>query len=273
MADNAKRKLSKEEIQQKELEILLRVQKICEEHELKFYLAGGTLLGAVRHQGFIPWDDDIDICMPRPDYEKLLTIFAKENCENNLKAQSSFLGNWLSPFAKILNMTTEVVSQFNEDEKHLWIDIFPIDGLPADISEVEEIYRKVFFYRRLYVLSSARLGEGKSTLHKYAKYILKPAVCLYGRARLSRKIEAIAKEHSYETSDYVGAVTWGLYGVGERMLKSEYEKAVTVTFEGYEFPAMSCWDSYLTGIYGEYMTPPPPEKRQTHDMVVYVREE
>ena len=273
MEENKKRQLSRREIQQKELEILLRVQKICEEHGLKFYLAGGTLLGAIRHKGFIPWDDDIDICMPRPDYEKLLTIFAKENPEKNLKAKSSYLGNWIGPFAKILDMTTEVVSQFSEDEKHLWIDIFPIDGLPENLEKVREIYRKVSFYRHIYLIGNARLGEGKTAFRKYIKYILKPAARMYGLSRPSRKIEAIAMAHPYEMSEYVGAVTGGLYGVGERMLKSEYEKAVTVTFEGHEFPAMSCWDSYLTGIYGDYMTPPPPEKRKTHDMVVYMREE
>ena len=272
MVGSTRRKLSKREIQQRELAILLHVQKICEAHGLKFYLAGGTLLGAIRHKGFIPWDDDIDICMPRPDYEKLLTIFAKENHNQNLKAQSSFLGNWTAPFAKILDMTTEVVSQFNEDEKSLWIDIFPVDGLPGNLEEVRGIYRKVSFFRHLYLVGIARLGEGKTAFRKYIKYILKPAARMYGLSRPSRKIEAIAMVHPYETSEYVGAVTGGLYGVGERMLKSEYEKAVTVTFEGHEFPTMSCWGSYLTGIYGDYMTPPPPEKRRTHDMVVYVKE-
>ena len=263
------RKLTRREIQLRELDILSQVGAFCKEQGLTYYLAGGTLLGAVRHRGFIPWDDDIDICMPRPDYEKFVRTFS---AGGTLQVMSSSLGNWTPPFAKVMDMSTEVRATFDVNEKHLWIDIFPIDGLPADVHEVERIYKKCDFYRRLFGIGGARLGEGKTTFRKYMKYILKPLARAYGIERLARNIEAIARRHPYESSEYVGAVTWGLYGVGERMKKAEYEKSVLVEFEGHRFPAMSCWDSYLTGIYGDYMTPPPPEKQKTHDMVVYVKE-
>ena len=264
-----KRKLDKRELQERELQILICFDQFCKEKHLKYYLAGGTLLGAVRHKGFIPWDDDIDVCMPRPDYEKLVEMFP---VDGNFFIKSRSLKNWAAPFAKLLDLSTEVRSIYNEEEKELWIDIFPVDGLPADIGEVEKIYKDCDFYRRLYCLGTARLGGGKTAFRKAAKFLLKPMIEIYGVDTLGRKIEEIAMRHPYETSDYVGVVTWGLYGAGERMKKSEFEKATTVEFEGHIFPAMSCWDSYLTGIYGDYMTPPPPEKRQTHDMVVYVRE-
>ena len=78
---------------------------------------------------------------------------------------------------------------------------------------------------------------------------------------------------TYEVTKYVGAVTWGLYGADERMLKSEFEKSVELEFEGYKFPAFSCWDSYLRGLYGNYMELPPIEKRKTHNMTVYLKED
>lgn len=268
-----RRKLSAIEIKRYELDILLSFQDSCKKKGLKFYLSGGTLLGAIRHKGFIPWDDDIDVCMPRNDYEKLLRVY--NNDKEKYQLRSVELNNFTAPYAKLVDTNTIVESQYTEDENnsHLWVDIFPVDALPENIKEVEKIYSKCSLYRQIFALADAKLGEGKSSFRRYAKYLLKPLAKLYGKARCVKHIERIAQRYSYENSKYVGAITWGLYGAGERMLKSEFERMVMVEFEGHQFPTFSCWDSYLKGLYGDYMKLPPVEKRQTHDMKVYIKEE
>ena len=255
-----------------ELKILDTFSAFCKKNNLRFYLSGGTLLGAVRHHGFIPWDDDIDVCMPRKDYEKLIHVYKNEDYQYYLRAPE--LRNFTAPFAKLVDTKTWIEAQYSidDDNRHLWIDIFPVDGLPDSLKEVSKVYKKCNFYRRILLLLGARLGEGKTTFHKYIKYILKPVAFLYGKKRCVAKIEQIAKKYPYQNCQYVGAITWGLYGIGERMLKSEFEKQIVVEFEGHKFPAFSCWDSYLKGLYGDYMKIPPVEKRQTHDMKVYIKD-
>ncbi|WP_071142550.1 LicD family protein [Acidaminococcus timonensis] len=264
--------LKEKEIKSRELNILLSFQEFCQKKHLRFYLSGGTLLGAVRHHGFIPWDDDIDVCMPRKDFEKLIDVYPKISQGYQLRAER--LGNFSAPFAKIVDTKTVVETQYSTDNinAQLWIDIFPVDGLPESLQQVRHIYKLCGFYRKLFTLADVKLGEGKTTFHKYAKYILKPLARIYGKKRCTKKINELAQQYPYNTCQYVGAITWGLYGVGERMLKSEFEEQVMVEFEGHKFPTFSCWDSYLHGLYGDYMELPPVEKRQTHDMKVYVKE-
>ena len=272
MGETKTKLLTSEQIKQKELQILLAFQEFCTEENLRFNLCGGTLLGAIRHHGFIPWDDDIDVCMPREDYEKLIDCYPNTSHRYQLRAER--LGNFTAPFDKIVDIDTKVKKQYTVDDinNQLWIDIFPIDGLPDSLKEIHSIYTKCDFYRKIYTLADVRLGEGKNTFHKCAKYLLKPLANFYGKKRCTRNIEKIAEKYPYDNYQYVGAITWGLYGTGERMLKSEFEKKVMVEFEGHKFPTFSCWDSYLRGLYGDYMQLPPVEKRQTHDMKVYVKE-
>ncbi len=266
------KKLDLSEIKKVELRILLEFDKFCKANDLRYYLAGGTLLGAIRHRGFIPWDDDIDVCMPRDDYERLQSIGREIN---GLLLKSNKQGNASIPFSKLVDPKTKIDLQFvdNDYDNNLWIDIFPVDGLPKDFDEVKAIYSKCNFYRRIFLLSDAKLGEGKTFFKKYAKYLLQPFVRIYGKRRCIENIERLAAKYPYAESEYVGIVTWGLYGAGERMLKSEFEQVVEVEFEGHGFPAFSCWDSYLRGLYHDYMQLPPLEKRQTHDMVAYLLEE
>lgn len=265
-------KLDLNSIKNIELQILLSFDAFCKEKRLKYYLAGGTLLGAIRHKGFIPWDDDIDVCMPRKDYLKFVKSFDGHN--EHLEVHSNLKGNFGAPFAKIVDTRTRIDSKYvqNDIDTHLWIDVFPIDGLPKDLAKVKKIYNKCDFYRTLLLLTDAKLGEGTTAFRKYSKYILKPVARIYGKERCIESIERIAARYFYDDSEYVGAITWGLYGAGERMLKSEFEQAVEVEFEGYKFPAFSCWDSYLKGLYGDYMQLPPVNQRKTHDMVAYLLE-
>lgn len=265
----SKKLLHRKEVQQIELNILIAFSNYCKEHNLRFYLAGGTLLGAVRHKGFIPWDDDIDVCMPRSDYEKLLRVF--DNSRGNLILKSNQLSNMSAPFTKVIDITTVIESKYQDSDvdTNLWIDIFPIDGLPENYQELSNMYKKINIYRKILMLAHLRLGAGKNFLRKYGKYIIKGLANLYSKQRCINNIEKLASKYPYDECKYVGAVTWGLYGIGERMLKSEFEQAVEVEFEGYKFPTFSCWDSYLKGLYGDYMQLPPIEKRKTHSMVAY----
>lgn len=265
------KKLSLKEIHQRELKMLVEFDSFCKDNKLNYSLAGGTLLGAVRHKGFIPWDDDIDVCMPRKDFEVFINKY--KDIGNDFEVKSIELKNGLMPFAKLVDKKTFVVNALVEDEtaldKQLWIDIFPIDGLPDNIDEVRMIYRKVSIYRKIMGLSHARIGRGRNYIHMLGKAFLKPIAYLYGMKRAAEKIEKIARSYPYDNYNYVGCISWGLYGIGERMKKSDFERKTQMEFEGKQFQVYSCWHEYLTGLYGDYMVLPPKEKRVTHENVVY----
>ena len=120
------KKLSSEEIKQIELNLLLKLDEICKKYKLRYYLCGGTLLGAVRHKGFIPWDDDIDVLMPREDFEKLLRLEKKQKQDTVEKIVSWKSGNSIYPFIKLINTNTVLKEKYLSEEftTGIWIDIF-----------------------------------------------------------------------------------------------------------------------------------------------------
>lgn len=123
-------RLSLEEVHERELKMMKLFIKLCEQYNLRYYMAGGTLLGAVRHKGFIPWDDDIDLLMPRPDYDKLQEIVRKQPLMPRYSFNSSDLGNLNDPMCKIFDLNTRVDKKYIDDpyDRYLWIDIFRWTG-------------------------------------------------------------------------------------------------------------------------------------------------
>lgn len=269
-----KRELSLDEIKKIELNLLIEFREICNKLGLRYYIFGGTLLGAIRHKGFIPWDDDIDVCMPRPDYDKLMKFSETYKNENNKFLFYKDYNN-MAHFIRFVDLRTHILQEYNDNEmyKHIWMDIMPLDGLPENFDELKQIYKKAHFYRTIFGLCDAILGYGTSFRKRILKYILKPIALLYTRQRALNNLNKLSIRYDYDISDYVGAISMGLYGTSERMLKLGIGEGCEVEFENEKFNTFCCWDSYLKSLYKDYMQLPPIEKRKNHHFKAWLEEQ
>ena len=265
-----KKILNTREIQLEEKKILDEVINFLNENNLKYFLCGGTLLGAIRHKGFIPWDDDIDIAMPRPDYQKLQELI--NNNSNILGGELFFHSieskNLNMPFTKVYNHNIEINDwRYNDEyEKYLWIDIFPIDGFPENDNECKIWFKKRNFIKKMLgyrKMSNEFILSKKNVIKKINILLIKYLSKLIPENYYAKKIISLTKKYTYETSKYVGCFVWG-YGPQERMTKEDCEEYIDVEFEGSKYKGLKTYDKYLTNIYKDYMQLPPEEKRVTH---------
>ena len=264
------KKLNRDEIHGILLNILMEVDKFCKENGLRYSMAYGTLLGAVRHKGFIPWDDDIDILMPRPDFEKFVTSFGKDpdaryrclyNTDNGTECFMHF-------FAKVHDSRT--VSLQGDLVKYkfgLNIDVFPIDGKPDDVN----VQRRM---EKMLSSCSHRLnicGTKFSLFNLHQPLIPKIAAHLRGEQYWISKMEKAMRRYDFSTCRKAGSVSVRYNGLREIFDRSMFENYTELEFEGHMFAAFSGWDEFLSRQYGDYMQLPPENKRRTHNITAYLR--
>ncbi len=239
------------------LDILQDIHRFCEGNGLKYYLAYGTLLGAVRHGGFIPWDDDIDIWMPRPDYERM----KKEYNHAYYKVLTAETDkHYPLDFMKIHDSRTVVEEDGGDGNWGIFVDVFPLDGTPGE-KQWKKTCKKINFMRHLIANQRFTRHYTLSKKHRFKKNvsiaigkILHPFLSLN---QLLMKEDVILKSFSIETCSFICDFT-DLHPI---LLKKGFlDYPILLSFEGSYFYAPKDYNGWLTLIFGDYMTPPPPEK-------------
>ena len=262
--------MSMPEIQQESLKILDVVSDICDKLQLRYYLAYGTLIGAIRHQGFIPWDDDIDIMMPRPDYERLLQYF-RDNAES-LKPLELYSTADCPDYPYMITRISNsnyVLDVHNEKPYGLglFLDIYPMDGVGDTEEEYTSRKKEATRYSSLCFLSTRLRCEKGNTKKRWkllAKYPAFLLAHLLGKNHFVNRLNRMAARCDYEASNYVGCLVWGSDGVKGIFPKEWFLEAVDVPFEGRSYKAPVNYDAVLRRLYGDYMQLPPEKDRIAH---------
>lgn len=255
-----------EKLHKCEQEILDEIVRICRKYDLKYVLIGGTLLGSVRHNGFIPWDDDLDIAMPRSDYERFKRlcidkkVLKKKFYIDDIETNKHY---WL-PFSKVRNIETIYEEKWQKDYKSgkgIWVDIFPLDNAESENSE----YKKEKYIKTLkgmlYLKNLRKIVKEDSLIRKLKLRLIK----LFPNGFLHFIINRIMTLNKNENLKYF--VNFGSqYGVKKQTHpKDKYFPAKELEFEGKMYKVPNDYDYVLKKIYGDnYMELPPEEKRVTH---------
>lgn len=239
--------MDSEAIRNKQLEIVAYVVDVCKRHNLNIYMGGGTLLGAVRHHGYIPWDDDIDLLLPMPDYKKLIDIIVEEdlydvyttykndNCSNfylRVLDRNTIIKRWTYPY-----LSTGGVD----------IDVFPLMGLPARADETKTFFNRLRHIYAMYTKSFLNFFDDETVDHSF-------------RDKLRTIILEMTERYDFYESEKAGYVL-SKYWERDIMPRSIYDETVSLPFEGMELPAPGGYDGYLEYLFGDYMTLPSEKDR------------
>jgi lipopolysaccharide cholinephosphotransferase len=267
-----RRKLSNEETKNMLISMLKYVDSFCTENSITYYLFYGTLLGAVRHNGFIPWDDDIDIIMPRDSFQKLTELF--NGSSSRYRLESIYTNNdYYFPLAKIIDNRTYLRQKgFKEKTKlGLYIDVFILDGMPDDKEEQKRIYElSNVYYKKCWRTALTFRQEGNSFIKDCLRYIKRLNEHICGCKYYLKKLDKISKSYDFAKSKYVCNLNYGVY-----YPKEIYEKEMFTSCR-HQFENIDCiipegYDDILKQIYGDWRKLPPENQRVgIHDYECYL---
>lgn len=259
-----------DEIKQCAFNILLYLDAFCKERNITYWLCGGTLLGALRHKGFIPWDDDIDIMMPREDYNRLCVEFPKDGRYRLLNSDNT--KNFPYAFGKIIDTTTIKIEPLRRKYQKIGIDIdvFPIDNYPDDIEAANKMCQSIEVEQKKLYSVLAKYSKGRNFVVTIVRFIttafwhITDDLGLNSAQKFIFRIQKLSQQYNSDKTINCGIAIIAHYGIREMNKKTVYASNKEVEFEKHCFPAPIGYDEYLSNLYGNYMLLPPKEKRVTH---------
>lgn len=248
-----------------ELDLLNELQRVCKKHEIQYFADGGTVLGAVRHQGFIPWDDDIDIAMTRENYENLCLVAAEEFHEPYFFQTEYTDRGSLRGHAQLRNSLTTAILEGEEflDINHgIFIDIFPLDAVTDNVAEFEKQRQEIKkLKKKIFQIANCTdrynpydVGK-KRLLKKIIHYFSPIIIMMMDYDNLYRKYEKICQKHNTEKSEYVSLLSF--HSDWDRLIRrrKDYDEYTHMNFEFMKIPVMACYEDILTRLYGDWSIP------------------
>jgi lipopolysaccharide cholinephosphotransferase len=251
--------MSEDELGIVQLRVLDAVAKFCRENDIRFFLWAGTLLGAVRHEGFIPWDDDVDLAMPRPDFDRFCASFPQQVTDDYHVVHLGNHRDYSLAYAKVAATGTQIGwNSRNSIPIGVNVDVFPLDGWPSG-----RVRRSLHFakLRVLHALLSARSANNYVNFSRRQRLVLRAVLPVLNRIStrtLSELISRIACRPAYDRATHVGVTAFRYL---ERIEQDAYGDPGDVVFEGRRMPGPQSADRVLTNLYGDYMRLPPEDTR------------
>lgn len=268
------KKITRDECREIQMCILDEIARICNENGLHYYLACGSLLGAVRHKGYIPWDDDMDIIVMRDDYDKLIALLKDDSVPKPswLTVQDDTDPNYFCPFAKVIDNRTAVKMDRHKENGGLWVDVFPYDGVP-DSPFLAKIFTTFCALIRVICLAMTTDFSSKTlnTWNLLYKRFFNALTYVIGRKRFCRFVEWIHHRYDIKKCRHVTSLFFD-FRVDTILDKEKLLPQRNFAFENREYTSFENYDYVLSQAYGDYMKLPPEEKRITHDFDAWWKE-
>ena len=256
------------ELQSKLLEMFSWFTSYLDENNYTYYVVYGTLLGTIRHKGFIPWDDDLDIAMPRKDYERLIKSF--DQVIDHYKFESPYSEtDYMYPYAKLFDINTTLVDHLRKPVKRgIFIDVFPLDGLGNNKEEAIKFHHKIQRKYNFYSTQTCALRKGRKW-YKNLAIIIGRINLFFNAKKYAQKLDKLAALHDYDSSEYVACV-FGAYAQREVFDKKIFAKPVSYKFENINVKGPEQYDAYLKQLYHDWTKLPEESKRGVqHDFVEF----
>ena len=269
-----KQYLSKEELKDSQMNILKFIDRVCKENDISYFVNYGTLLGAIRHKGFIPWDDDIDICLYREDYDRFINV-VKEMKDNRYQVLDYDSSDWyFQNFAVILDTDT-VIEDHIKVEPHdtsVFVDVFPVERFD-DVKVVDKA-RLLATLRVISYIQLQYVQYGDSKLKDFCRKIMWYLLRLVNPRFFGKRIDKLINKYRNPSGKYEGLIGCGKDGRKEVFPAGTYTELIEVPFEDMMVPIPKNYDEFLTQFYGDYMQIPSQEEidYKSHGIKAYWKE-